>query len=91
MEACQSGPPDIFARREREPTVDEDEDEDADEDEAGKHDALEYEAYTQVTFNRIPKTRYGLRVGRGDDAESPLPDELSTVSTYHFALTFDDH
>ena len=72
------GPPDIFHRSDREPTADEEE-----------HDPLEYEAYIKVTFDQIPKTHFGLRSGRSDDAELPLAN-LPAVGFYHFALTFDD-
>lgn len=71
-------PPDIFYRRDREPTVEEEE-----------HDPLEYEASIRVTFDQIPMTRFGLRTGRSGDAELPLLD-LPAVGYYHFALTFDD-
>jgi pSer/pThr/pTyr-binding forkhead associated (FHA) protein len=40
-----------------------------------------------VAFDCIPKTRYGVRAGRSDDAELRLPD-LPGVSLYHFSLTF---
>ncbi|KAH7631538.1 checkpoint kinase [Sordaria sp. MPI-SDFR-AT-0083] len=75
-EAVHSGPPDIFNRRDREPTED-----------AEEHDPLEYEACIKVTFAHIPKTRLGLRCGRSEDAElrlKPLPG----VGFWHFALTF---
>lgn len=52
-------------------------------------DPLEYEACIKVTFNHIPKTRYGLRCGHGEDAELRL-DPLQGVGLYHFALAFDD-
>ncbi|KAF2005444.1 hypothetical protein P154DRAFT_530654 [Amniculicola lignicola CBS 123094] len=79
---AQHGPPDIFARRGREATVDE---EDQDEEE---HDDLRYEACIKVTFDHIPKTTYGLRAGRNDVAELRLV-KLPGVSFLHFALTFD--
>lgn len=72
------GPPDIFHRSDREPTADEEE-----------HDPFEYEACIKVTFDQIPKTRFGLRSGRSDDAELRLA-KLANVGFYHFALTFDD-
>lgn len=75
-EAVRSGPPDIFNRRNREPTEDVEE-----------HDPLEYEACIRVTFAHIPKTRFGLRCGRSEDAElrlAPLP----AVGFYHLALAF---
>ena len=40
-----------------------------------------------MTFDCIPKTRYGLRAGRSSAAELRLL-ELLGVSAYHFALTF---
>lgn len=70
------------SRHEREATVDED------EDEGQLHDDLDYEACFRVTFDYIPKTRRGLRAGRGGDAELRLRN-LQSVSAYHFALTFD--
>lgn len=70
------------SRHERESTVGED------EDEGPLHDDLEYEACFRVTFDYIPKTRRGLRAGRGGDAEFRLRN-LQGVSAYHFALTFD--
>ncbi|KAK0624523.1 hypothetical protein B0T17DRAFT_654453 [Bombardia bombarda] len=73
------GPPDIFHRRDREPTLDEEE-----------HDLLEYEPCIKVTIDHIPKTRIGLTVGRSDDAELRLQG-FPTVGFYHFALTFDDN
>ena len=82
LEAPQSGPPDIFARHTRESTVDKDEDEDVE-----GLDDLAYEACMRVTFDCIPKTGYGLRAGRSNNAELRLP-ELPRVSYYHFALTF---
>jgi hypothetical protein len=84
VETSQSGPPDIFARHEREQTVEEEEDADAGQ----LHGDLDYEACIRVTFDSIPKTRYGLRVGRDSDAEFRVLD-LPGVSAYHFALTFD--
>ena len=84
VETSQSGPSDIFARYERERTVEEEED----EDEGQSHGDLDYEACIRVTFDNIPKTRYGLRVGRDSDAEFRVLD-LPGVSAYHFALTFD--
>ncbi|KAL8646767.1 MAG: hypothetical protein Q9210_005942 [Variospora velana] len=78
----QHGPLDIFARREREATVDE---EDEEEEE---HDDLRYEACIKVTFDHVPKTTYGLRAGRSDVAELRLV-KLPGVSFFHFALTFD--
>ncbi|KAK3335134.1 checkpoint kinase [Cercophora scortea] len=83
-EEAQSGSPDIRARSQRELTV-EDEPE---EGERRSHDHLEYEACIRVTFDCIPKTRHGVRAGRGMDAELFLPGYLN-ISTYHFALTFD--
>ncbi len=80
LEALHGGPPDIFDRRDREPTVDVEE----------EHDALDYEPCIRVDFGHIPKTRFGLRAGRSEDAElrlAPLP----AVGFYHFALTFDDN
>ncbi|KAK4108019.1 hypothetical protein N656DRAFT_449837 [Canariomyces notabilis] len=84
VETSQSGPPDIFARHERERTVEEEED----EDEGQLYGDLDYEVCIRVTFDSIPKTRYGLRVGRDSDAEFRVLD-LPGVSAYHFALTFD--
>ncbi len=81
-ETQHRGPPDIFARREREATVDE---EDEDEEE---HDDLRYEACIKVTFDHIPKTTFGLRAGRSDLAELRLV-KLPGVGFLHFALTFD--
>ncbi|KAL9011296.1 MAG: hypothetical protein Q9173_003850 [Seirophora scorigena] len=79
---AQHGPLDIFARREREATVDvEDEDEE-------EHDDLSYEACIKVTFDHLPNTTYGLRAGRSDAAELRLI-KLPGVSFFHFALTFD--
>lgn len=52
-------------------------------------DPLEYEACIKVTFNHIPKTRYGLRCGHGENAEL-RSDSLQGIGLYHFALTFDD-
>lgn len=72
--ALHRGPPDIFGRSDRELTVDEEE-----------HDPLEYEACIKVTFDQIPKTRFG----RSTDTELPLAG-FPAVSSYHFALTFDD-
>ncbi|KAF4634687.1 hypothetical protein G7Y89_g3426 [Cudoniella acicularis] len=80
LEPRHRGPPDIFNRRDREPTVDEEEEE---------HDDLEYKAYIKVTFDYIPKTRLGLRTRRSGDTKLPLPNLLA-VGFYHFALTFDD-
>jgi len=54
-----------------------------------EHDPLDYEACIKVTFDQIPKTRFGLRTGRSGDAELPLAS-LPAVGFYHFALTFDD-
>ncbi|KAL8330771.1 hypothetical protein RB593_001642 [Gaeumannomyces tritici] len=84
VEMPQSGPADIFARHKRERTVEEEED----DDEGQSHGDLDYEACIRVTFDSIPKTRYGLRVGRDSDAEFRVLD-LPGVSAYHFALTFD--
>lgn len=85
VKAPQSGlPPDVFSRHEREPTVEEEED----GEEGRLHGDLDYEACMRLTFDCTPKTRDGLRVGRGSDAELRLP-ELPGVSAYHFALTFD--
>ncbi|KAK1773538.1 period-4 [Copromyces sp. CBS 386.78] len=75
-EAVHSGPPDIFNRRDREPTED-----------AEEHDALEYEACIRITFAHIPQTRLGLRCGRSEDAELRLKT-LPGVGFWHFALTF---
>ncbi|KAL8902415.1 MAG: hypothetical protein Q9207_004736 [Kuettlingeria erythrocarpa] len=85
LEARHRGPPDIFRKHERAPTVEEDE-----EDEKEVHDDLEYEACIKVTFDCIPKTRSGLRAGRSDDAELRLI-ELPGVGFYHFTLTFDNN
>ena len=74
-----SGPPNIFNRHDHEPTVDEEE-----------HDPLEYEPCIKVTFDHIPKTRIGLKVGRSEEAEFRL-EPLPGVGFYHFALTFDDN
>jgi pSer/pThr/pTyr-binding forkhead associated (FHA) protein len=52
------------------------------------YDDLEYGACMRLTFDCIPKSRHGTRIGRGSDAELRLP-EFSGVSTYHFSLTFD--
>ncbi|KAL8893840.1 MAG: hypothetical protein Q9192_004872 [Flavoplaca navasiana] len=82
---AQHGPPDTFARRERETTVDE---EDDDEDE--EHGHLRYEACIKVTFDHIPKTTYGLRAGRSDIAELRLV-KFPGVGFLHFALTFDSN
>lgn len=79
----QSGSPD---RHERERTAEEDED----RGEGQLHDDLDYEACIRVPFGSIPKTRYGLRVGRDSDAEFHVLDGPG-VSAYHFALTFDDN
>jgi hypothetical protein len=54
-----------------------------------EHDPLDYEGCIKVTFDQIPKTRFGLRTGRSGDAELPLAN-LPAVGFYHFALTFDD-
>lgn len=43
-----------------------------------------------MTFDCIPKTSYGLRAGRSDQAELRLV-ELPAVSYYHFSLTFDNN
>ncbi|KAK3337286.1 kinase-like domain-containing protein [Cercophora scortea] len=75
-ESC--GPSDGLSRREREPTVD-----------AEAYSGLEYEACIKVTFDRVPKTRCGLTVGRGDGVELRFA-EGAGMSSYHFALTFDD-
>ncbi|KAK3388287.1 checkpoint kinase [Sordaria brevicollis] len=77
--AVHSGPPDIFNRRDREPTED--------AEDAEERDPFEYEACIRVTFAHIPKTRSGLRCGRSEDAELRLKP-LKSVSLYHFALTF---
>lgn len=83
LEARHRGPPDIFKRHERAPTVEEEEEQEV-------HDDLEYEACIRVTFDCISKTRSGLRAGRSDDAELHLV-ELPGVGFYHFALTFDSN
>lgn len=55
-----------------------------------KHEPLEYVACIKATFDHIPKTRFGLRAGRSEDAEVRLRS-LSAVGIYHSALTFDDN
>ncbi|KAI0391195.1 kinase-like domain-containing protein [Xylariaceae sp. FL0594] len=47
----------------------------------------DYLPFIQVTFDYIPKTRYGLRIGRGKDADLCFP-QAGGVSNYHLALTF---
>lgn len=49
---------------------------------------LVYEPYIQLLFDRIPKTRHGVRAGRSDLAELHLLS--SSASNIHFSITFND-